>query len=100
MSFFKTFNKTKGFLNKSIDKTTGFTNKIIHGADKGLHIIGKVADIADKAAGALENVPVVGELAGAARGVIKGSKNLIGMGEQGLNKADKFNNKFGRMKIK
>ena len=100
MGFFRTLNKTKGFLNKSADKVSGFSNKIISGAEKGLHVAGKIADFADKAAGALENVPIIGEIAGAARPLIKTGKNLLTCANNGLGKIQKINNKFGKVRLK
>lgn len=100
MGFFRTLNKAKGFMNKSIGEVSGFGNKVINGAEKGLHIVGKVADIASDVAGKLTNVPIVGGLAGELKPVFGGAKNAISMGERGLNKADKFNQKFGKMRIK
>ena len=56
--------------------------------------------LADQAAGALEGVPVIGELAGAARPFIKQGKGLIHMTQGGVHDAQKINNKFGKLKIK
>ena len=100
MGFFRTINKAKGFLNKSADKIGGFSNKVIGGAEKGLHLVNKVVDIADKAAGALENVPVVGELAGAVRPMLKQGRQLLTGVDNGLNKAQKMNNKFGKLRLR
>ena len=74
MGFFRFLNKTKGFLNKTVHKASNFGGKFLHGLDKGLHVVGNIANIAniaDQAAGALEGVPVIGESAGAARPFIK-----------------------------
>ena len=58
MSFFITLNRAKGFLNKTDHVVTNFGGKVLHGLDKGLHVVGNIANIADQAAGALEGVPV------------------------------------------
>ena len=60
MGFFRFLNKTKGFLNKTVHKASNFGGKILHGLDKGLHVVGNIANIADQAAGALEGVVVLG----------------------------------------
>ena len=52
MGFFRFLNKTKGFLNKTIHKASNFGGKVLHGLDKGLHVVGNIANIADQAAGA------------------------------------------------
>ena len=100
MGFFRTINKAKDFLNKSADKIGGFSNKVISGVDKGIHIAGKVVSIADKAAGALENVPVIGEVAGLARPFLKQGMNLLNGADNGLNKINKVNNKFGKVRLR
>ena len=100
MGFMRTINNSKNFLNKSINKISGFGGKVLHGTEKGLHIVGKIADVADKAADALQNVPVLGGLANEARTFTQGGKKLITMGENGLNKADNINKKFGKVRIK
>ena len=100
MGFFKFLNKAKGFLNKTVHKASNFGGKVLHGLDKGLHVVGNIANIADQAAGALEGVPVIGELAGAARPFIKQGKGLIHMTQGGVHDAQKINNKFGKLKIK
>lgn len=100
MGFFRTINKAKGFLNKSIGEVSGFGNKLANGAEKGLHIVGKIADVADDVAGKLTNVPIIGGIAGELKPVFGGVKAGISKGESGLNKFDKLNNKFGKLKIK
>ena len=72
------------FLNKTINKASNFGGKVLHGLDKGLHVVGNIANIADQAAGALEGVPVIGELAGAARPFIKQGKGLIHLTQGGF----------------
>ena len=62
--------------------------------------VDNIPNIADQAAGALEGVPVIGELAGAARPFIKQGKGLIHMTQGGVHDAQKINNKFGKLKIK
>ena len=100
MGFFRTINKAKGLLNKSVGTVSGLGNKIISGAEKGLHIAGKVADIADDVAGKLTNVPIIGGIAGELRPAFKGAKNAISMGESGLSQADRMNKKFGKVRIR
>ena len=100
MGFFRTVNKAKGLLNKSIGEVSGFGNKLATGAEKGLHIVGKIADVADDVAGKLTNVPIIGGIAGELKPVFGGVKNAASQGESGLNKFDKLNSKFGKLKIK
>lgn len=100
MGFFRTINKAKGFLNKSVDKVSGFANKAIHVADKGLHLVGKGVDIANQVADKLTDVPIVGGIAGELKPVLGGSKILLDKGESALNKVNKVNNKFGKIRIK
>ena len=100
MGFFRTLNKAKGFLNKSIDTASGFANKVSQVTNKGLHVVGKVADVANNIAGKLTNVPVIGGLAGEVKPLLGGVRNAISHGETGLNKFDKMNNKFGKLKIR
>ena len=100
MGFFRTINKAKGFLNKSIHEVHGFGNKVVNGAEKGLHVVGKVANIANDIADKLTNVPIIGGLAGEVKPFIGGARNLITKGERGLSKADKMNQKFGKIRIK
>ena len=100
MGFFRTINKTKGFFNKSINNASGFANKVSHVANKGLHIVGDIANVANDVAGKLTNVPVIGGLAGEIRPLLGGVQNAISKGETGLNKFNKINNKFGKMRIK
>jgi len=100
MGFFRTLNKAKGFLNKSVGEINGFGNKVVKGAEKGLHIAGKVADIGSKVADKLTDVPVIGGIAGEIKPVFGGVKNALTMGERGLNKVDKVNQKFGKIRIK
>ena len=100
MGFFRTINKAKGLLNKSVGTVSGFGNKIINGAEKGLHIACKVADIADDVAGKLTNVPVIGGIAGELRPILGGAKNAIARGESGLSQAERMNKKFGKVRIR
>ena len=100
MGFFRFLNKTKGFLNKTINKASNFGGKVLHGLDKGLHVVGNIANIADQAAGALEGVPVIGGIAGAARPFNKQRITLIHMTQGGVHDAQKINNKFGKLRIK
>ena len=95
MGFLHKVNKISKFVDKGIHKAENFGQKIVKGANKGLHIADKVANIADKTLGALESVPVVGELAGAARPLVKQGQNLIKGGEVGLNKID---NRMAKLK--
>ena len=88
MGFFRFLNKAKGFLNKTVHKASNFGGKVLHGLDKGLHVVG---NIADQAAGALEGVPIIGELAGTARPFIKQGKGLIHMTQGGVHDAQKIN---------
>ena len=97
MGFFGFLNKVKGFLNKTVHKASNFGGKVLHGLDKGLHVVG---NIADQASGALEGVPVIGELAGAARTFIKYGKGLIHMTQGGIHDVQKINNKFGKLRMK
>lgn len=100
MGFFRTINKAKGLLNKSVGAVSGFGNKVIGGAEKGLHIAGKIADVADEVAGKLTNVPIIGGIAGELKPVFGGAKNAISMGEKGLSQADRMNRKFGKVRIR
>ena len=100
MGFFRTINKAKGFLNKSIGEVSGFGNKLASGAEKGLHIVGKVADVASDVAGKLTNIPIIGGIAGELKPVFGGVKNATNIGESGINKFQGINNKFGKLKIK
>ena len=74
MWFFRFLNKTKGFLNKTVHQASNFGGKVLHGLDKGLHVVGNIANIADQATGALEWFPLIGEVEGAARPLIKQGK--------------------------
>ena len=89
-----------GFLNKTVHKASNFGGKVLHGLDKGLHVVGNIANIADQATGALEGVPVIGELAEAVRPFIKQGKGLIQLTQGGVHDAQKINNKFGKLRIK
>ena len=72
----------------------------MHGLDKGSHVVGDIANIADQAAGALKGVPVIGEVAGAARPLKKRGIGLIHMTQWGVHDAQKINNKFGKIKTR
>ena len=100
MGFFRSINKAKGFLNKSVGEVSGLGNKIINGAEKGLHIAGKVTDIANDVAGKLTNVPILGGLVGEVKPLLSVASKAITMGEKGLSKADKINKKFGKVSIR
>jgi len=100
MGFFRTMNKAKGFLNKSIGEVSGFGNKLSHGLEKGIHIIGKVANVADNVADKLENVPVIGGIAGEIKPIINVVKKGTSIGEKGLKIFDNSNKKFGKLSIK
>ena len=67
MGFFRTLNKTKGFLNKVVHETAGFDGKVLNGLEKGTGIVHKILNVADQATNALENVPVFNEAVGIAR---------------------------------
>ena len=102
MGFFRTVNKAKGFLNKSIDKVSGFTNKVTNGLEekKGLHVVGKGVDIANQVADKLSDVPIIGGVVGEIKPVLSGSKVLLNKGESALNRVDGINRKFGKITIK
>ena len=44
MGFFRFLNKTKGFLNKTINKASNFGGKVLHGLDRGLRVVGNIAN--------------------------------------------------------
>ena len=90
MGFLNKINKATRFLNKGLDKAEHFGQKIVKGADKGLHVGGKILNIADKTLGALENVPVIGEVVAPGRALIKQGEKVVNTGERGLSKADKL----------
>ena len=76
-----------------------FGNKVIHTADKGLKIGSNILNIAGKAAGALESVPILGEFAGAASSMIKQGQGVLRGANNGLDRAQNINNKIARIKI-
>ena len=100
MGFLHKINKVTRFLNKGINKAEHFGQKIVKGIDKGLNVAHHIADIADQTLGALEGVPVVGQVAGGLRPFVKQGKNIIGMGEKGVDTANKVLNKVHGRRIK
>lgn len=92
MGFLSKINKASRFLNKGLNTAEHFGQKIVKGANKGLHIGDKILNIADKTLGALESVPVVGEVVAPGRALLKQGHNLLNVGESGLSKADKLMN--------
>ena len=99
MGFFKIFDKAKGFLNKAIHKTTGFGGKVLHGLEKGIGVVHKILDVADQAANALENVPVLNEAVGIARPLIKDGLNLTQGAQKGTQKLQQLNGKLRKVHI-
>ena len=96
MGFLHKVKKVGKFLDKGLQKTENFGHKVLKEADKGLHIANKVVNIADKTAGALSNVPVIGQYANEIKPFISGSKKLIHQGEGGLHSANRILNKIKR----
>ena len=99
MGFFKILDKAKGFLNKAIHKTTGFGGKVLHGLEKGTGVVHKILDVADQAANALENVPVLNEAVGIARPLIKDDLNLTQGAQRGTQKLQQLNGKLRKVHI-
>ena len=98
MSIFSKFIKnTVNFGKKAAHDINQIGGKVIHTIQKGTRIGGKVLDIADQVAGALENVPVLNEAIGIARPLIKDGKMIVGGVNRGLGEADKINKKIGRI---
>ena len=100
MGFMHKISKASKFLNKGMNKAEHFGQKIIKGADKGLHIAGKVADIADKTLGALESVPVVGEVVAPGRALLKQGRKVLKGGEVGLDRVNEAMNKAHNKRLK
>ncbi len=99
MGFGKLVNKAVKFGSKLPSQISKVGNKIIHGAEKGIGVAGNVLDIADKAAGALESVPVIGEFAGAARPFLKQGEGVLKGANNGLGRAGRITNKIGKVKF-
>lgn len=76
-----------------------FGNKVIHGAEKGIGAASSVLGVMDKVAGALSGIPVVGELAGAARPFIQQGRGLMRGANNGLSRLEGVNNKIGRVRF-
>ena len=100
MVFLRKINKITNFLNKDINKDEHFGQKIVKGIDKGLNVAHHMADIANQPLGALEGVPVVGEVAGGLRPFVKQGKNIIGIGQQGTHETNKLLNKVHGRRLK
>lgn len=97
MGFGKLVHKAIRFGSKMPSQLSKVGNKVIHGAEKGIGVAGNILEFADKAAGALERVPVVGELAGVARPFIKQGEGVLRGANVGLGKAQRITNKIDRM---
>ena len=99
MGFGKFIHSVSKFGKKIPGEINHFGGKVLTGLEKSAKIGGKVLDIADKAAGALESVPVIGEVAGMARPLIKTGEQALNGANNGLRRANNINNKIGRMKF-
>ena len=98
MSIFSKFvKKASNFGKRVAGEINQIGGKVIHTIQKGSRIGGKVLDIADQVAGALENVPVLNEAVGKVRLLIKDGKMIVGGVNRGLGEANKINNKIGRI---
>jgi hypothetical protein len=99
MGFFRTINKAKGFLNKSIDKSSGFMGKVINGVEKGVGVAHKVLDIAGDVANKLSGVPIVGALASEVQPFINQGKQITNVAGGTASRLEKLNNKLGKVHI-
>lgn len=99
MGFGKFIHSVSKFGKKIPGDISHFGGKVITGLEKGTKIGGKILDVVDKAAGALESVPVVGEVAGMARPLIKTGKQVLTGANNGLARADNLNSKIGKIRF-
>ena len=98
MSIFSKFiKKASNFGKRVAGEINQIGGKVIHTIQKGTRIGGKVLDIADQVAGKLEDIPVLNEVIGIARPLIKVGKMIVGGVNRGLGEANKINNKIGRI---
>lgn len=97
MGFGRLMNKVSNFGKKLPGEINHLGGKVIGGIDKAIKIGGKVLDVADKVTNSLTNVPVLGEFAGGANALIKQGEKFTGSARIGLDKANKLNNKIGRL---
>ena len=77
MGFGRLMNKVSNFGKKIPGEINGIGGKIIGGLEKGLRVGDKILDVAGKATSALENVPVIGEIAAPANALIKQGQGVF-----------------------
>ena len=97
MGFSRLMNKVTNFGKKIPGEINGIGGKIIGGLEKGLRVGNKILDVAGKATNALENVPVIGEIAAPANALIKQGQGVFKGAANGLDRANNLNNKIGRL---